>query len=139
MLQPVTALVDAERLGLALDALIENAVRHTSTDDVITVSVLSGDGGWTARIVVEDTGEGISAADIPRIFERFTTSAGGTRGTGLGLPLVKAVARGHGGDVSVASASGQGSRFELFLPVQATARPGDIDAVRWQQSGAEAW
>ncbi len=132
MLQPVTALVDTERLGLALDALIENAVRHTSTDDEITLSVLSSDGGWIARIVVEDTGEGIASADIPRIFQRFTTSAGGTRGTGLGLPLVRAVARGHGGDVSVASVSGKGSRFEVLLPVQANAGRADIDALHWQ-------
>jgi signal transduction histidine kinase len=118
LLEPVTAEVDAVRLELALDALVENAVRHTGPQDEITVSVLSGDGD-TARIVVADTGEGIAALDVPHIFDRFATSGGnGARGTGLGLALVRAVARGHGGDVTVISTPGQGSRFELSLPVR---------------------
>lgn len=70
-----------------------------------------------ARIVVQDNGSGISAADLPHIFDRFKTAAGGgPRGTGLGLALVQAVARGHGGEVQVASAPGDGCRFELLLP-----------------------
>ena len=123
-LQPVTALVDAERLELALDALIENAVRYTGPQDEIAVSVIADGGDQTARIVVADSGEGIAATDVPHIFDRFRTSAGpGARGTGLGLALVRAVARGHGGDVTVSSAPGEGSRFELTLPVR-PARPG---------------
>jgi len=116
-LEPVTALVDAERLGLALDALIENAVQHTSQDDEIAVSVRRGDGARSARIVVRDSGEGIAAADIPHIFDRFRTNPGSsTRGTGLGLALVQAIAAGHGGEVRVQSEVGSGSRFELMLP-----------------------
>ncbi len=55
---------------------------------------------------------------LPFIFDRFRTGDDGqSRGTGLGLPLVRAVARAHGGDVTVRSASGKGSEFELTLPV----------------------
>ncbi len=108
---------ETERLSLALDALLENAVRHTVGGDQITMSVLSDEHARFARIVVEDSGEGIGAAVLPHIFDRFTTVAGdGPRGTGLGLALVQAVARGHGGEVYVRSAPGQGSRFELQLP-----------------------
>ncbi|HUZ54925.1 MAG TPA: HAMP domain-containing sensor histidine kinase [Streptosporangiaceae bacterium] len=115
---PVTAVIDAERLGLALDALIENAVRHTGTEDEITISVIRDSVDQYARIVVEDSGEGIVETAIPHIFDRFRSFGGaGSRGTGLGLALVRAVARGHGGEVTVTSALGQGSRFELALPV----------------------
>lgn len=115
---PVTAVIDAERLGLALDALVENAVRHTGQEDEITISVISDSLDPYARIVVEDSGEGIAETAIPHIFDRFRSFGGaGSRGTGLGLALVRAVAHGHGGEVTVSSRPGQGSRFELALPV----------------------
>ena len=119
-LEPMPMLADPDRLGMALDALVENAVRHTSATDQITVSVIGGEHAGFARIVVEDSGEGIAAADLPYIFDRFKTAAGaGPRGTGLGLALVQAIARGHGGEVNVQSTPGKGSRFELLLPVPA--------------------
>ncbi len=74
-----------------------------------------------AGLVVEDTGAGIGPAALEHIFERFATGShsAGHRGTGLGLALVRAVAEGHGGDVAAYSALGQGSRFELTLPLSA--------------------
>jgi signal transduction histidine kinase len=117
-LDGVTALADRERLGLAVDALLENAVQHTRTGDAIQLSVLHDGRGGSARLIVEDTGEGIDQAELESIFERFRTGpgAGGSRGTGLGLALVRAIARGHGGEVRVRSAPGAGSRFEFVLP-----------------------
>ena len=114
----VTVCADGERLGLAVDALLENAVRHTGTGDVISLSVLRRDDAPFARLVVEDTGEGIAAEELDTIFERFQTGSGdsGTRGTGLGLTLVRAITRGHGGEVRVHSTLGTGSKFELMLP-----------------------
>jgi len=115
-LDPVRAPVDAQRLGMALDALVENAVRHTGPADEIEVSVIKPDSAGFARIVVQDSGSGIAEADLPHIFDRFRTRASaGSPGSGLGLALVRAVARGHGGDVTVRSALGHGSRFELML------------------------
>jgi nitrogen-specific signal transduction histidine kinase len=71
-----------------------------------------------ARIVVADAGTGIPEDQLPFIFDRFRTGDDGqSRGTGLGLPLVRTVARAHGGDVTVRSACGTGSEFELTLPV----------------------
>jgi signal transduction histidine kinase len=117
-LDGVVVSADPERLGLAVDALLENAVRHTATGDVISMSVLAADGGRTARMIVADSGNGIAPAEGDRIFERFRTGAqlGGVRGTGLGLALVRAVARAHNGEVAVRSIPGQGSEFELLLP-----------------------
>ncbi len=108
---------DRERLGLALDALLENSVRHTLSTDVIQLSVIRDYPGMPTRIVVADTGSGIPADQVPLIFDRFSTGDDGqARGTGLGLPLVRAVARAHGGNVTVSSAVGEGSAFELTLP-----------------------
>ena len=116
-LDAVTVRADRERLGLALDALIENAVRHTRCDGDIQLSVIRDYPGMPARIVVADAGAGISADQLPFIFDRFSTSDDEqSRGTGLGLPLVRAVALAHGGDVTVRSRQGEGSEFELTLP-----------------------
>ena len=116
-LDSVTAHADRERLALALDALIENAVRHTSSDDAIQVAVIGDASDGLARLVVTDTGTGIAADQLPFIFDRFRTGDNGrSRGTGLGLPLVLAVAAAHGGTVNVRSEPGAGSEFELVLP-----------------------
>jgi signal transduction histidine kinase len=111
-LDQVTAVVDAGRIGQALDALIENAVRHAGAGDEITVSVLreKEKEGRFARIVVQDSGAGIPPADVPHLFDQIPA------GAGLGLTLVRAIARSHGGDAVVQSTLGSGSRFDLVLP-----------------------
>jgi two-component system OmpR family sensor kinase len=116
-LDQVVVRADRERLELALDALLENAIRHTGSDDVIQLSVVRDYPGMPARIIVADTGGGIPADRLPLIFDRFSTGDDRQpRGTGLGLPLVRAVAHAHGGDVTVRSEAGLGSEFELTLP-----------------------
>jgi signal transduction histidine kinase len=124
-LDEATALADPERLGLAIDALLENAVQHTRPNDLIRLAVTREESHGRVSLVVQDTGTGIEAADLERVFERFATGspAVGRRGTGLGLALVKAVAEGHGGEVRAQSTPGLGSRFELLLPLAPTAIP----------------
>lgn len=125
-LDQVIVQADRERIGIAVDALLENAVRHSTPDDVIELSVVRGRDGSTVRLIVADTGQGIARAELDRIFERFRTgqqSPAGARGTGLGLALVRAVARAHSGDVLVHSTLAEGSAFELVLPVLA---PGGV-------------
>ena len=117
-LDNVTVRADRERLGLALDALIENAVLHTGSDGDIRLSVIRDSLSMSVAIVVADGGTGIPADQLPLIFDRFRISDGGrSGGTGLGLPLVRAVAHAHGGDVAVRSTHGAGSEFELTLPI----------------------
>ena len=121
-LDPVRALADPERLGLAVDALVENAVRHTGDGDVIGLSVSGGSAGCgrdgQVRVAVSDTGGGIEAAELDRVFDRFRTASSpkGPRGTGLGLSLVRAIADAHGGSARVRSVRGEGSEFEIWLP-----------------------
>jgi signal transduction histidine kinase len=119
-LDPVLVTADRERLGLAVDALLENAVRHTARGEEIQLSVLRDRDGQAAHMIVADSGEGILPAELDRIFDRFRSGSqlGAARGTGLGLALVRAVARAHGGEVRVRSAPGEGSEFELVLPVR---------------------
>jgi signal transduction histidine kinase len=119
---------DPERLGLAVDALLENAVRHTGNGDLIELSVTADEQAGEAHIIVTDSGTGIAPAELERVFDRFRTvpQADGSRGTGLGLPLVRAVAQAHGGNVLVSSTEGRGSEFHLVLPA---AGPGEGGAL----------
>ena len=124
----VSALVEAEveadedRLSLALDALIENAVHHTAAGDEIDLSARRD--GDTVILAVRDSGPGIPAAEIDRIFGRFSRlDAGGRKadGFGLGLPIVKAIVEAHQGSVRVSSTLGGGSVFELHIPAAESA------------------
>ncbi len=109
---------DADRLTLALDALIENAVDHTDADGKIELSSRYED--ETIILAVSDSGPGIPAAEAERIFGRFSrVDTGRSRsagGFGLGLAIVKAIVEAHHGSVRVSSAEGKGSVFELHLP-----------------------
>ncbi len=121
-LDAVTVRADRERLSLAIDALLENAVQYTEAGGLVRLSARGGDSPF-AELTVEDSGTGIGPAELEGIFDRFATGPGqaGRRGTGLGLSLVRAVAAGHGGEVRVRSTPGTGSSFELLLPLAAPA------------------
>jgi signal transduction histidine kinase len=136
-LDEVMVSADAERLGLAVDALLENAVQHTAHGDGIKLSVLRDQRLSWARLVVEDTGSGIPPAELGHIFDRFRSgpAVGGARGTGLGLALVRAIARGHGGEVRVRSVPGSGSKFEIVLPALAPPDDGPGDVLAPTQAG----
>jgi signal transduction histidine kinase len=112
---------DPDRLTLALDALIENAVSHTDPDGRIELSARRG--GEQIIFTVRDWGSGIPAGEIGQIFDRFTRVGRGrsreTGGFGLGLAVVKAIAEAHHGSVTVRSTVGEGSAFELLLPASA--------------------
>jgi signal transduction histidine kinase len=71
--------------------------------------------GMRLRVVVADNGEGIPPEDVERIFSVFESKKG-SRGTGLGLPVSRKILHEHGGEISVESAPGEGSRFILELP-----------------------
>ena len=112
----------APDISLAVRNLIDNALRYTDSGSV-SVSLVEGANG--ALITVTDTGMGIPARSLDRIFERFYRAdkardrASG--GTGLGLSIVKHVAERHAGSISVSSELGVGTTFELRLPFSAAA------------------
>ena len=116
--EEATVTADADRLEVALDALIENAVNHTRESDTIEVAIRRG---ARALISVRDTGAGIPSPDLDHIFDRFARADPGrsrhTGGFGLGLSIVKAIVDAHGGEVHVASAVGVGTTFEILLPL----------------------
>jgi signal transduction histidine kinase len=107
---------DADRLALAIDALVENAVKHTTPDDWIELSVQRNHG---VEIKVADSGTGIRPEELDHIFERFARSDASRQrdneGLGLGLSIVKTIAEAHGGTVRVRSQLGMGSEFEIVL------------------------
>ena len=111
-------LADGERLMQAVLALVTNAVQHTHEGDRITIGADAV--GDHVRLWVADTGPGIDAADHQRIFERFSRGNRATlsrpEGTGLGLPIVAAIARAHGGHVELDSRLGAGATFRIVIP-----------------------
>ena len=101
--------------------LIDNAIKYTGGGGVVTVG-LRRDGTDRALLTVADDGMGIPPEDLVRIFHRFYRGdqSRSLPGSGLGLSLVQAVARAHGGDVQVQSTPGQGARFTVTIPVAPT-------------------
>ncbi|TMK92119.1 MAG: HAMP domain-containing histidine kinase [Actinobacteria bacterium] len=112
-----TLVADAEQLRFALDALLENAVKHTEPGDAIELRSQAVAGG--VSIEVADSGSGIPQDAFGRIFERFGRADSARNravdGVGLGLSIVDAIVRAHGGTCSV-STDGDGSTFVLTLP-----------------------
>ncbi|MBO0686594.1 MAG: ATP-binding protein, partial [Candidatus Dormibacteraeota bacterium] len=110
---------DPDRLAVAIDALVENAVKFSSRGDAIELSARRT--GSEVSISVTDSGRGIPAQDLERVFERFARSGQGRRGLGLGLAIVRTIVEAHGGAVDVRSKLGEGTTVELRLPL---AEPG---------------
>jgi heavy metal sensor kinase len=97
--------------------LLDNAIKYTPPNGSVAVSVRAGS-DESRIITVKDTGIGISAEDLPHIFERFyrCDPSRSQSGTGLGLSFSQAIARAHGGDITVTSMPNRGSTFEVILP-----------------------
>lgn len=109
---------DRSALGLALRKLVDNALKYSP--DATTVWIRWGQQDKQVAIRVTDTGLGIPASEQGRIFDKFVRGREAIdrniSGTGIGLAIVRQVATGHGGDVTVESALGRGSTFTLLLP-----------------------
>ena len=118
----IFTLGDEARIHQVVANLLANARAHTPVGTPISVSVKSTDAG--VEVVVADKGPGLSTEDQKRIFERFYRADSsrvrtGADGSGLGLSIVDAVMRAHGGSVSVESTPGEGATFKLLFPSRA--------------------
>jgi signal transduction histidine kinase len=111
---------DSEALGRAVWNLLDNAVKYSTDRKNVSVSVSQAEG--KVAIAVHDEGVGIPSGEREAIFEKFvrgTSSDGrGTRGTGIGLSMVKHIVDAHGGEVLVQSEENEGSTFTILLPVE---------------------
>ncbi|MDQ6712341.1 MAG: HAMP domain-containing histidine kinase, partial [Candidatus Dormibacteraeota bacterium] len=116
---PLTIVGDRERLATAVDNLLQNAVKFSAGAPEIEVIGDRQDG--RVRLMVKDHGIGIPAAARGQLFEKFyrvnDPELNNVVGTGIGLYLVRQVVEGHGGRVEVTSQPGEGSTFEIKLPV----------------------
>ncbi len=116
-------LADAERAQLVVTNLVHNAIKFTPPGGRVRISAQPS--GQEVVLSVEDTGVGIPAEALPRIFERFYKAdrarSGG--GTGLGLAIAKHIIQGHGGRIWAESVEGQGSTFFFSLPATDKALP----------------
>ena len=110
---------DIRLLQRMIGNLLDNAIKYTRANGRVDVAVRSPAGG-RVEIEVRDTGPGISATDLPHVFERFYRGdpSRSQTGAGLGLSFARAVARAHGGEITAASSPGDGSTFTVTLPVR---------------------
>ncbi len=112
--------VDSKKISIVVSNLLSNAIKYTRKNGEIRVNI--GPCPLGAQVKIQDSGIGISQKELPKIFTKFY-QAGNTgriksRGTGVGLALVKAFAEGHGGRVYVESTVDRGSTFTVELPVE---------------------
>jgi two-component system phosphate regulon sensor histidine kinase PhoR len=109
---------DRGQLKQVLTNLLDNAIKFTPEKGMVRVNAVCAQGRVTVAVL--DTGIGIPADDLPRIFERFyrvdKARSRELGGTGLGLAIVKHIVEAHGGSVSVESRLGEGSTFRFTLP-----------------------
>ena len=109
-------LVDRERIEHVFDNLMTNALRHTERGGTIILRAAAAEG--TVQFSVADTGEGIPAQFLPRVFDKFFRIPGARQqgGAGLGLAIVHEIIVSHGGQIGVQSTIGKGTTFTFNLP-----------------------
>jgi signal transduction histidine kinase len=118
---PVTVMGDLDEVRAAVSNLIDNAVKYSGNDLRVTVETATVEGKY-ASVRVRDNGPGIPKTELKQIFKRFYRAPGPlatrVKGTGLGLFIVRSVAKRHGGRVWAESEGpGRGSTFVLQLPL----------------------
>lgn len=117
---PLCTYCDAEKLRQVLVNLVSNALKFSPEGGKITLSLRPWEG--EALLCVEDSGPGIDAEDVPRLFNKFAQVGGkrppGAKGTGLGLAISKGIVEMHGGRIWVESQPRKGSKFYILLPVR---------------------
>jgi len=110
--------MDARKIGRVLANLVGNALRHTTADGAVSVSAVPTPDG--VQVQVSDTGEGISADDLPHVFEQFfrgeKSRSRATGGAGLGLAIARGIVEAHGGRIWAESQVERGAQFFFTLP-----------------------
>jgi two-component system phosphate regulon sensor histidine kinase PhoR len=108
--------VDRPAMIQALDNIVDNAMKYSTTEKHLAVSATAN--GKTVTLTVRDRGTGIASKDLSRVFERFYRGGNATvSGSGLGLPIAKRIVESHGGRIDVRSALGTGTEVDVTLPI----------------------
>jgi signal transduction histidine kinase len=119
---------DVVRIGQALDNLISNAIKFTPEGGRVDITL--AEDGDRATLTVSDTGMGMTSTDIKRLFEPFfrtdSAQAKQIQGTGLGLPIVKAIVEAHNGTINITSEPNTGTVFVVSLPLAPPLRTRDV-------------
>lgn len=117
--ESLPAMIDQGRIAQVVRILLDNARKHTDPGGHVRVKVVRNDG--TVVISVSDTGSGIEPEQLERVFDRFyrvdPARSRQTGGSGLGLPIARAIAEAHDGTISLASQPGQGTTARVTLPI----------------------
>jgi signal transduction histidine kinase len=118
---------DPDKVEQVLTNLVENAAKYGSpTEMAVTGEVVDG----VVAVAVRDTGSGIPADDLPRVFTKFfRRDHGRPNGTGLGLWISRGLVEAHGGELTASSVLGQGSTFRFTLPIEAVDREADAEPI----------
>ena len=124
---PAVVRADPDRLREILDNLLSNALRHTPSGGAVTITTHTRPG--EVHITVTDTGDGIAAAHLSHVFDRFYRAdparSRATGGSGIGLTIARALAQAHGGDLrAVSDGIGHGATFTVILPSAASTPTG---------------
>lgn len=106
---------DLQRLQRVVANLLDNALKYTPAGGRVTIGLV--DGGLRVKVSITDTGGGMTAEELPRIFQRLYRGdwSRSEHGNGLSLSLALAFVRAHGGDITVRSSPGEGSTFTVVL------------------------
>ena len=134
---PIEALVDGGRIEQVLNNVLANAVKYAPGGGTIRVTGEAQPQSF--RIQVVDQGPGMPAEERERIFEKFfrgPTSSKGTEGLGLGMNIAKHIVDAHGGDISVASAPGEGTSVTITLPLAAKSKTPAPQVAHRQKRGS---
>jgi len=117
--EPLSVAGDGDRLAQVFANLLDNGVAHTPAGGKVTIAARRAAQARTVEVTVTDTGTGIPAEALPRLFERFyqvDQARPRSRGAGLGLAIVKEIVEAHGGTIAAESVVGLGSKFTVRLP-----------------------
>jgi signal transduction histidine kinase len=123
---------DPGRLRQLLHVLLDNAIRYAEPRSRVEVVLAGSEIGVALRVA--DRGAGIPQDDLPHVFERFYRGANAAErhrdGSGLGLPMAKAIVEVHRGSIELSSTVGEGTTVVVQLPAMRELRPNDVSAQR---------